>query len=681
MSAAGQEQELRVLFAQEAEQRLARLDRELLELERVGGGDELISSIFRDAHTLKGSAAVVGLDDVARVAHAMESLLEQVRTGTREATSGLIDALLAAADGLREMIPAAIRGDDRSSSADALERRLLAATTEDPAPPPLLVEPPPTAIAEARRREQDAMLVPVRRLDKLVRLVGESEAARLRLGRTLAAEAGLDPEKSTEFRDLSLVLTELQKSTIRTRMVPISTITDHLQRAVRDLSHSLGKSVRWEVAGADTELDRSVLQQLADPLLHLVRNAVDHGLETPDERRAAGKPAQGMLALHAVQAGSEVIVTLTDDGRGIDVDRVRAQAERQGTRTADLSDEEALYLVFESGVSTARRVSDVSGRGVGLDAVRAGVEAVRGRITVQARPGEGTEFRIVVPITLAVMSCLVVGIDDERYALPMHSVAVVQSASDQAAASAGGRPLVWAEESPIMVSSLAATLWGDGRGRGGEVVVVVGDRPRHAFLVDTLLGQRNVVVKGLSPLLRASGLFAGASVEPDGTILLVLDASGLIKRARSARAGAVPAEPVDAAGDATPDSEPRPRGTILVVDDAAIVRQLQRSILERAGYAVHTAVDGADALERLSVTRFDMVLTDIEMPRVDGFQLTEAIRADPDLSSLPVLIITSRSSDSDHQRGLDAGADGYVVKTAFDEASLLDAIERFLGDR
>ncbi|HZQ83201.1 MAG TPA: hybrid sensor histidine kinase/response regulator [Acidimicrobiales bacterium] len=699
MTVRDREAEFKQLFAQEAEQRLTRLGQELLQLEERGSDAELVGSIFRDAHTLKGAAAVVGFDDVGRVAHAMEDLLEQLRSGERLPTPEIVDVLLAAVDLLVELIPVGLAGGSRPDDATAMAARIDAVargTTPAAAPEIETVElgtdepatdeaaPLPAAAPAGERRsraESETVMVPVSRLDELVRLVGESAAAHLRIGRLLGERLGTDPDTMPEFRDMSLVLNELQERTMRARMVPVATITDSLQRAVRDLARAQNKDVRWEVRGGDTELDRGVLQQLADPLLHLVRNAVDHGLEPTYDRITAGKPAQANVRLHAMQLGSEVIITVSDDGKGIDIDKVRAEAARRGDDVSGMTDDEALYLIFRSGLSTAEFISDVSGRGVGLDVVRASVDAARGRMEVRSEPGAGTEFRIIVPITLAVLRCLLVEVGAERYALPMHSVVVAQAADETEDAHAEGRPAVWVGGEPVTASRLAAVLDrpestnGKGPTGGGQIVVVAGLTRRHAFYVDGLVGQRDVVVKGLSRLLPRLDVLAGASVEPDGSILLVLDAPGLIDRARRSRAGYRAVAPAAA----EPLGAPTRRGTILVVDDALTVRELERSILERAGYEVRTASDGLEALARLGEAPVDLVLADVEMPRMDGFALTEAIRAHVTYANLPVLILTSRASEEDRQRGLDAGADGYIVKSAFDETALLGAIERFLG--
>jgi two-component system chemotaxis sensor kinase CheA len=717
----GYEEEFRRLFAEEAGTRLLRLSTELLQLEEAGNDPELVASIFRDAHTLKGAAGMVGLMPVSRIAHVMEDLLEELRSGERMATPDMVDGLLLAVDALRTLIPAMLAGEERDAEASVVEDqvRALAARVSSqsspgepdepleplepdegsaPAPPEPVPAPGPAHaddVEEADRPAQAAspppapapnrpprsraeaasetIRVPVSRLDQLVRLVGESAAAHLRVGRMLAERLGTDPAGLSEFRELSRVLNDLQEKTMRARMVPISTITDNLHRAVRDVSRSCGKEVHWEVRGEDTELDRSVLEQLADPLLHLVRNAVDHGIEPPEEREAAGKPREATVRLHAMQLGSEVILAVSDDGSGIDVARVREEAGRRGSEVEGLSDDEALYLIFRSGLSTAGFISDVSGRGVGLDVVRTSVDAARGRVEVRSTPGEGTEFRIVVPITLAVLPCLLLETGGQCYAVPMHSVLVAQEVDAAGIVHAEGRRTLWVGSQAVVVSDLSRVLGADSDATG-PVLVLSGVTRRHAFQVDALVGQRDVVVKGLGRLLPRFEVLAGASVEPDGSILLVLDAAGLIDRARATRERPT----ADAHEPRTTRSNAR-RGSILVVDDALTVRELQRSILERAGYEVRTADDGVDALAQLAERPVDLVLTDVEMPRMDGFALTEAIRAQPALSTVPVVILTSRASAEDRRRGLEAGADGYIVKSAFDESGLLDAVERLLG--
>jgi two-component system chemotaxis sensor kinase CheA len=379
-----------------------------------------------------------------------------------------------------------------------------------------------------------------------------------------------------------------------------------------------------------------------------------------------------------MQVGSEVMIAVSDDGRGIDVDQVRGQAARQGIDTNELNDDDALQLVFRSGLSTAAFLSDISGRGVGLDVARASVEAVRGRIEVRSEPGRGSEFQLTVPVTLAVLPCLLVAAGGQRFALALHNVVVAISGDTGTPAYAEGRPVIWVDDQPVAVSNLAQLLHLPASTAGnGPIVVIAGSNQRHAFQVDGLVGQGDVVVKSLSPLLPRLDVVAGTSVEPDGSVLVVLDPPGLVDLAQKTR----PTVTTLTELAVRPVKSARPNARVLVVDDALTVRELQRTILERAGYEVRVACDGIEALARLGEDPGDLVLTDVEMPRMDGFALTEAIRADPGLSNVPVLVLTSKSSDLDRQRGLEAGADGYIVKSAFDERGLLAAIERLLGSR
>ena len=458
--------QIRRLFAEEAEVRLAHLGQLLLQLEQAADDETLIRSVFREVHTLKGSSAVAGLDEVSLLAHELEELVEELRAGRRTATPEVIDILLAGTDRLGEAISRTTAGGTEGGvplpAGQPPEAPGPAAAVSAPvAAVPVAAVPVAANAVLPRQRPEDALpvlrsgryepattangprparagpvllpdpagsaaggvvMVPMERLDELVRLIGESASAHLRVGRMLKDRFGVDPASAAEFNELSRSLNDLQDRTMRTRMVPVATITDRLQRAVRDLSRAQGKSIHWEARGTDTELDRGVLNQLSDSLLHLVRNAVDHGIESAGARAAAGKPAQATVRLHAMQLGSEVIIAVTDDGSGIDVERVRRQAALQGIDTDGMSEQEVFQLTLRPGLSTTAFVTDVSGRGVGLDVVRTNVEAGRGRVEIRSQLGEGTEFRIVVPITLAVLRCLLVEAGGQRFALPFHRV-------------------------------------------------------------------------------------------------------------------------------------------------------------------------------------------------------------------------------------------------------------------
>jgi two-component system chemotaxis sensor kinase CheA len=508
----------------------------------------------------------------------------------------------------------------------------------------------------------------VARIDELNRLVGEASAAQLRVGHVFGTEMQRDPDAVTEYRELTKVINQLQEVTERTRMVPVATLEPILHRTVRDSARAAGKDVRWEMVGEDIEVDRGVLEELVSPLLHIVRNSVGHGVELPEVRLAAGKPAQATVRLQASQVGSKVVIAISDDGAGINVAAVRASAAKSGVDVTRLTEQESLQLIFRSGVSTAKVLTEESGRGVGLDVVATSVAAVHGEVEVVNHPGLGAEFRIVVPITLTVVACLIVSIAGQSFALPLHRI--IRMLDAQHIQVVGGRKLAVIDGLAVPVSNLGMLL-GLPTGDDGPWVLLGTPTSAHAFQIETVLQKRDVVVRGLTGRLRDLKAVNGASIEPNGSILLVLDVPTLIDRSDAIAEHA--SRVVDKAAG------PARKLSVMVVDDALMVRELQRSILERGGYSVRTASDGAEALTMLADEPADLVVTDLEMPNVDGFALTSSIRAHPRLTNIPVLIVSSRASAEDHQRGLDAGADGYIVKTSFDEAGLLSAVSRLLG--
>jgi two-component system chemotaxis sensor kinase CheA len=664
------DQEFKDLFVEDAAIRLDRMSEQLLELERSPGTAELLTSLCREAHSLKGAAGMVGFHDVASVAHALENPLQEVLLGEREVDGTLVDALLAGVDGLRAVV-AVSPADPARAARSAVEviARLAAIAVPKGSPavrPADAVHNVPAApISTPRPVEVATMQIALERLDEIDRVVGESAAAHLRVGRLISEEYDADPESVAEYRELARLLTALQELTIRARMVTLSTITPNLHRAVRDVARAGAKKVRWIVDGGETEIDRKILELLLDPLIHLVRNAVDHGIEKPAERLAAGKPAEATVRLTARQRGSEIVLTVADDGHGIDVARVKAAAERSGMDVSGLSDRDVENLIFTAHVSTATEVTEISGRGVGLDVVRANIERLRGRAEVSSRPGQGTEFTVTVPITLAIVECLLVESGGQRFALPIASVLSLlpREAREQRVA---GQPMLTVGDSAVPVSDLASTLE-LGEPDAGPIVVVSGAHATHAFRVQRLVGHRDLVIKGLGGLLPRIGALGGAAIEPDGSIVVVLDPDGLIESARGARS----------VGPATPRA-PVQMPTIMVVDDAITVRELERSILERAGYRVRVATNGQEALGLLQSEPSDLVLTDLEMPVMDGIALTETIRKHPSMGRTPVVILTSHDSDAERRRGLEAGANAYIIKSGFDQQRLLSAVEQLL---
>jgi two-component system chemotaxis sensor kinase CheA len=721
------EDEFRPLFIEEAKGHLERIASGLLVLEASPGDQAAIAGILREAHTMKGAAGMVGMIRVSHLAHRLEDLLVELRAGTRRSTPELTDAMLLVVDGLGRLVASAAGGEQDASDEAALERLLptfnavpavvavvtapavaapsvpvlVQAVAVAPVPVlalsavPVLAVPPPSAgpnftspsgagappspqvgkqtdqpqangHSDKKLVDSATLQVPVARIDELNRLVGEASAAQLRVGHVFGTELHMDPDGLTEYRELTKVINQLQEVTERTRMVPVGTLEPILHRTLRDSARLAGKNVRWEMVGEDIEVDRGVLEELVSPLLHLIRNSVGHGVESPDQRRAAGKPEQAVVRLHATQVGSKVIITVSDDGAGIDVAAVRAVAAKGGLDVSGLTEDESLRLIFRPGNSTAKVLTENSGRGVGLDVVVTAVAAVHGAVEVVNHPGAGAEFRIVVPITLTVVPCLIVSIAGQAFALPLHRI--IRMLEAQHVQLVSGKNLALIDGQAIPVYNLASLL-GLPSTAAGPWVLLGTETDAYAFQVEKVIQKRDVVVRGLTGRLRDLKAVSGASIEPNGSILLVLDVSNLHERSTTVfeTSSRVVDRPADQAL------------SVMVVDDALMVRELQRSILERGGYNVRTASDGAEALAMLAEQPADLVVTDLEMPNMDGFVLTSSIRAHPRLANIPVLIVTSRTSAEDHQRGLDAGADGYIVKTSFDEAGLLSAVSRLLG--
>jgi two-component system, chemotaxis family, sensor kinase CheA len=671
-----------------------------------------IDGILREAHTMKGAAGMVGMMRVSRLAHRLEDLLVELRSGTRRSSPELTDSMLLVVDGLGRLIANPSSAEQDASDELAMERLLPTPGITVPAPPlstvaiaipvldlpitaslvpveivpgtPAVSPTPPPALratspasgevtgheaAVDRKRVETATLdVPVARIDELNRLVGEVSAAQLRVGHIFGSQLQQNPDAITEYRELTKVINQLQEVTERTRMVPVGTLGAILHRTVRDTARSLGKKVRWEFIGEDIEVDRGVLEQLVSPLLHLVRNSIGHGIEPPAERLAAGKPEEAMVRLHATQVGSKVVIAISDDGAGINVTAVRAAAVKRGLEVDGLTEDQSLHLIFHTGVSTAKTLTETSGRGVGLDVVKTAVEAVHGEVQIVNHPGAGAEFRIVVPITLTVVPCLIVSIGGQSFGLPLHRIIRMLEAQNVQVVS--GKNLAVVDGHAVPVSDLASLLGLPSAGVGPWVLLGTADSP-HAFQVETVVQKRDVVVRGLTGRLRDLKAVTGACIEPNGSILLVLDVSTLIDRSQSAV--------VHGSNGAEKAAGPPPQLSVVVVDDTLMVRELQRSILERGGYAVRTAADGASAFAMLTEVPPDLVVTDVEMPNLDGLQLITSMRSHPRLANVPVLIVSSHGTEEDRQRGMDAGADGYIVKTAFDEAGLLSAVSRLLG--
>ncbi|HCW0172127.1 TPA: response regulator [Pseudomonas aeruginosa] len=508
----------------------------------------------------------------------------------------------------------------------------------------------------------------------------------LRIGTPPAGDAGWAEGAGREEIDgLVQRLEGLVRSglPLASRMRPFADVLSGQARMVRDLGRSLGKQVRLLVEGESTQVDRDVLEKLEAPLTHLLRNAVDHGIEAPETRLAAGKPAEGRITIRARHHAGMLVLELSDDGGGIDLQRLRETVLNRQFATAEtaaqLSEEELLAFLFLPGFSMREQVTEVSGRGVGLDAVQHMVRQLRGGVRMEQRQGQGTLFHVEVPLTLSVVRSLVVEIGEEAYAFPLAHIERMCELEAEEIVQLEGRQHFWYEGRHVGLVSAAQLLQRpeSSRTEGAIPVVVVRDRDAvYGVAVERFVGERTLVVMPLDPRLgKVRDVSAGALLD-DGSPVLILDVEDLLhsvgKLLSSGRLERIDRSRRQAGG--------AQRKRILVVDDSLTVRELERKLLLGRGYDVAVAVDGMDGWNALRSEHFDLLITDIDMPRMDGIELVTLVRRDSRLQSLPVMVVSYKDREEDRRRGLDAGADYYLAKASFHDEALLDAVVVLIGE-
>jgi two-component system chemotaxis sensor kinase CheA len=475
----------------------------------------------------------------------------------------------------------------------------------------------------------------------------------------------------------SVVVGDLQEQGMRLRMLPANTIFQSFPRAVRDLAKQFSKDISLVIEGGDTELDKKVLEEINDPLIHIMRNAVDHGIEDPATRLALGKPAEGTIVLSARPEGDRILIEVSDDGGGVDPQKVRESAVRKGYITEAeakvMSDREAQYMIFEAGFSTASIITEISGRGVGMDVVREFVvEKLKGSLDLDSQVGRGTVFRLTIPLTLAIIRALMLRVGDQVYALPTASVDETLRIEQSEIIKVEGRDVIRRQRRMIPLVRLSEILGVAPAPTGLKVpIATIGySGHRMGFIVDAFVGEQQIVIKPLGSHLRKVSNVAGVTILGAGEVVPILNVPDLMANART-RSG-------QRVGMIQREDREGPR-SVLICEDSFTTRELERSIFEAAGYAVETANDGAHGLARLKEgLRVDAVVTDVQMPNMTGFQLTRAIKSDPALAEMPVIIVTSLERDEEKAEGVDAGADAYITKSVFNQDTLLDTVERLI---
>jgi two-component system chemotaxis sensor kinase CheA len=632
-----------------------------------------LESLFRAMHTLKGAARSVGVLDFEAACHRCEALLSGlIDTGAAIGPDD-VSALQAAADLLARFVSGSVSSEEPAQAPATIRvetARLdqLVALTEN------LLSP---KLAASERMRHAGQLV-----EELHGMVGRTAAhspAREELHAVEARARELATALRADQKTLRTSVDELYEEMLRVRLMPAAVMLEAFPRMVRDLGRDTGKEVAWRSSGGHLELDRKVLELVKDPLIHLVRNAIDHGIESPTEREAAGKPRRGNVSVTiAVVAGGRIAVEVADDGRGFAIDAIRDAVVRShvspAEKVAAMSDADVTELAYNAGVSTSPVVTTISGHGRGLSIVRERLERVGGRISTRSNAGIGTVIRLEFPASIVTDRALLLQVAGTTFLLPLDAVdrafaiprADVPLALARRELTRGDETLPFGSLAAVLGLAPAATA-GDERRELPCLLVRSGDR-RGIILVDEVLGEHEVVIKAFRPpLLRVRNIRA-AGLLGTGRLVLVLRPHDIVLALPSLvpHRTDVPLAPISKLL------------RVLIVDDSITTRTMERNLFEAAGYHVCVAADGLEGWNVLQTETVDVVVSDIDMPRMDGFELTTRIRADRTLAELPVVLVTAREAREDKERGLRVGANAYVLKSSFDQTNLLDIVRRLV---
>jgi len=743
-------------FKAEALEHVVTMSACLGELERMPPIEvqmEIVETIFREAHSLKGAARAVNIPEVESVCQALEGIFAQWKVRRINQSRELFDTLYLAIDTVRAAVSSmeidghGVPPEQLSSLVTELERlssggppvasfevKYDPRAADDYPPGPVETMSaglPPDALKTRTEAEAQAPLrgaqfkdltetvrIPAERLASLLseaeemlpfksgasiqamrasELLAMAEGLRSELARAArsvapaalqellvrvdkrahsleAAARDLSKSARQHSRGLGRMIGSLLEDTKKTMLLPFSRVLEVFPMLVRDISRKKGKEAELVLKGESLEIDRRILEEIKDPLIHLVRNCVDHGIERPSEREAAGKPRKGLITISVAHAdGNTAEIRVADDGCGIDAERVTAAAVKNNIISAEgaegIGPQDALSLIFFSGLSTSPIITDISGRGLGLAIVREKVEGLGGSITVESSKA-GTVFSMLLPLTVATFRGILVGAGNQSFIVPVAGVERTLRVKKAQLGRAENRETVTIGGEPFSFAWLASVLGLAGKADSGEYIPVLilsaGGR-KIVFGVDEIFGEEDVLVKGLGPQLKKVRNISGAAVLGTGRPVPIINIPDLLRSA--VKTGGGPARVAE------PRIEVKKR-SVLVAEDSITSRMLLKNILETAGYAVMTAVDGVDAWTLIKTEKFDIIVSDVEMPRMDGFELTARLRADKELEEIPVVLVTALETREDRERGIESGANAYMIKSSFNQNNLLEIIKR-----
>ena len=746
-------QEILEDFLIEAFELIEQLDQDLVELENNPEDLELLNSIFRVAHTIKGSSSFLNLDVLTELTHHMEDVLNKARKSEIILTPQIMDTVLESIDLMKALL-FSVRDTGNDNNADIniaptcakldaiskgeeikevseekeeikpqeqelqedysdmsdedveaeIERLLQEKRDEkkkkkqaksneimeenqkkekeQPSSKPKdfqkkKIQPKentaPIKKSSSSTLEQ-TIRVEVKRLDHLMNLIGELVLGKNRLLKIYDdVEERYEGEKFLEelnqvVSSVSLVTTDLQIAVMKTRMLPVAKVFNKFPRMVRDLSRELHKNIDLKISGEETELDKSIIEEIGDPLVHIIRNSCDHGIEDPKDREKAGKPENGTIELKAYNEGNAIVIEIVDDGKGLDTNMLVEKSLEKGIiteREADnMSEKEIFSLIFKPGFSTASSVTNVSGRGVGMDVVKTNIEKLNGIIDIDSELGKGTIIRLKIPLTLAIIQALLVGTQEEYFAIPLSSVLETVRVPAEDIYSIEGKDVLRLREEILPLVRLSDVFDIEEVFDSGEnlyIVVIALADSKLGVVVDTLVGQEEIVIKSLGDYLKGIKGIAGATIRGDGRVTLIIDVGALMELARDTKSGIKKLSNKEELGSVEKDAKDY---QILIVDDSKTDRTIMQKALKPLDISITEATNGVEALHLIksSDTNFDAILIDIEMPRMDGYTLAGEIRKYSRYKYLPLIAVTSRTSKSDRMRGVEVGMTEYITK-------------------
>ena len=683
-------------FLVESKELIEKADIALVELEKTPNNQKLVDQIFRYLHTLKGNTSFLGFSVVSNLAHAAEDVMKEVRKGNITFSSNIMEVILDSIDYLKvffsglarnirdEGDPSGIIAQLKHCVAPNIQRYVSAVAGEDASNP--IFQPRHAISKRTMAVSEQTIRVETTRLDKLMNLAGELVLGRNRLTqvvRLLGERFGEDrlyQELISAVDGINFVSSDLQAAVLKTRMQPIGKIFSRFNRTVRDLAKQMDKEVVLILQGEETELDKTVIDALGDPLTHMLRNSIDHGIESPAERVRAGKKVAGKIVLSACHQGNHVLISIQDDGKGMSRKAILNKAVEQGVVSLHegerMSDADIFDLIFLPGFSTAQSVSNVSGRGVGMDVVKTSIEKLNGSVEISSQIGVGTIFTIRLPLTLAIIHTLQVSVSEQVFAIPITSVIESLRIHSHQIEYIPKTSVIRFREHviPLVRLSDVFELKESKNESSNMYVVVVGMAERRiGIVVDNIVGQEEVVVKSMGKWLENTPGISSACIGGDGKVTLIIDVAGIFRLLPHSLSLSVHKSEMSVQHPTSPNST-----YILLVEDSRSERKRTRLILESQGnFKVMESIDGKDALNKVLNYPIDLVLTDIEMPELDGYQLTAKIREHRKFRSLPVIAISSHKEMIDRIKGMEVGINLYLPKP-FEEEELLHAIRNIL---